>query len=158
MIAAIAHTQLLTGTDLIDTACQKYEEAAARFGQLKANWHTLPAQEAVTLILETQAILRETRRILDQATSQVPVMNGPEWQGATGSSETGSRVIGCLQQAFDLSNRINDLLERSQELIQTCLAHEEARERYQTGKALLIVAAAAVTVIIGAVVALLFLF
>ena len=159
MTAAVAQSRVLTGTNLINTACQKYEEAVEKFRKLKANLPTLPTQESVTLILETQDMLREALRILDQATGQMPVMNSPEWEQATGGKETGSLVVECLQRAYDLRNRVDEVLESSQNLIQTCLAHQEARERYQTGKALVIVATAAViTIIGGAIVAFLLLF
>jgi hypothetical protein len=73
-------------------------------------------------------------------------MNSPEWGEATGQT-TRNEVVECLQDAHDLGNRVDDLLAGCDHLIQTCMAHQEAYERYQTGKALCIVVVGAILTI-----------
>ena len=92
----------------------------------------LPTQEAVALISEIQANLRETRQLLDRGASHIPDMSGPELE-----------IDECRRNAGDLGARVDDLLAASDDLIQTCLAHQEAYERYQTAKAFAIVLAGA---------------
>jgi hypothetical protein len=146
MTLAIAQPPAVTGTSLINAACRKYQEAVDKFKRVEAEWQTLPTQKAITLVLETQGILRETRQLLDQGTSQMAGMHSPEWGEAAGQN-TRDEVAECLQNAYDLGNRVDDLLAGSDHLIQTCLAHQEACERYQTGKALCIVVAGAILTI-----------
>jgi hypothetical protein len=143
MTLAIAQPPVVTGASLVNTACRKYREAVDKFKRVEAEWQTLPTQEAVTLVLETQGILREARQLLDQGTSQMAGLNGPEWGEATGQN-TRDQVAECLQDAHNLGNRVDDLLAGGDRLIETCLAHQEACERYQTGKALCIVVAVAI--------------
>jgi hypothetical protein len=146
MTPAIAQPPVVTGTSIINAACRKYHEAVEKFKRVEADWQTLPTQEAVTLILEIQGILRETRQLLDQGTSQMPDMNSPEWQGAIGANPR-DQILECRQNAYELGNRVDDLLTGSDHLIQTCLAHQEAYERHQTAKALSIVLAGAILTI-----------
>ena len=146
MTLAIAQPPVVTGASLVNAACLKYQEALDKFKRVEAEWQTLPTQEAVMLVVETQGILRETRQLLDQGTSQMTGMNSPEWGEATGQT-TRDEVAECLQDTHDLGNRVDDLLAGCDRLIETCLAHQEAYERYQTGKALCIVVAGAVLTI-----------
>jgi hypothetical protein len=146
MTLAIAQPPVVTGASLVNAACRKYQEAVDKFKRVEAEWQTLPTQEAVMLVVETQGILRETRQLLEQGTSQMTGMNSPEWGEAT-SQTTRNEVVECLQDAHDLGNRVDDLLAGCDRLIQTCLAHQEAYERYQTGKALCIVLAGAILTI-----------
>jgi len=146
MTLAIAQPPGVTGASLVNAACRKYQEAVDKFKRVEAEWQTLPTQEAVMLVVETQGILRETRQLLDQGTSQMTGMNSPEWGEATGHN-TRNEVAECLQDAHDLGNRVDDLLAGCDRLIETCLAHQEAYERYQTGKALCIVLAGAILTI-----------
>ena len=146
MTLAIAQPPVVTGASLVNAACRKYQEALDKFKRVEAEWQTLPTQEAVMRVVETQGILRETRQLFDQGTSQMTGMNGPEWGEANGQN-TRDEVAECLQNAHDLGNRVDDLLAGCDRLIETCLAHQEAYERYQTGKALCIVVAGAVLTI-----------
>ncbi len=102
----------------------------------------LPTQEAVTRISEIQANLRETRQLLDRGASRIPDLIGPELEDVIGKS-TRNQIAECRQNACDLGARVDDLLAASDDLIQTCLAHQEAYERRQTAKALAIVLAGA---------------
>jgi hypothetical protein len=146
MTLAIVQPPVVTGASLVNAACRKYQEAVDKFKKVEAEWQTLPTQEAVMLVVETQGILRETRQLLDQGTSQMTGMNSPEWGEATGQT-TRNEVVECLQDAHDLGNRVDDLLAGCDHLIQTCLADQEAYERYQTAKALCIVVAGAILTI-----------
>ena|SRR5258708_5685404 len=146
MTPAIAQPPVVTGTSLINAACRKYHEAVEKFKRVEADWQRLPTQEAVTLILEIQGILRQTRQLLDQGASQLPDLNSPEWEGAT-SKNTSDQISECQQNAHDLGNRVDDLLAGSDHLIQNCLAHQEAYERRQTAKALSILLAGAILTI-----------
>jgi hypothetical protein len=146
MTLAIAQPPVVTGASLVNAACRKYQEAVDKFKRVEAEWQTLPTQEAVTLVVETQGILRETRQLLDQGTSQMTGMNSPEWGEATGQNNR-DEVAECLQDVHDLGNRVDDLLAGCDHLIQTCLAHQEAYERYQTGKALCLVLVGAILTI-----------
>jgi hypothetical protein len=146
MTLAIAQPPVVTGASLVNAACLKYQEALDKFKRIEAEWQTLPTQEAVMLVVETQGILRETRQLLAQGTSQMTGMNSLEWGEATGQT-TRDEVAECLQDTHDLGNRVDDLLAGCDRLIETCLAHQEAYERYQTGKALCIVVAGAVLTI-----------
>ncbi len=146
MTPAIAQPPVVTGTSLINAACRKYHEAVEKFKRVEAEWQTLPTQEAVTLILEIQGILRETRQLLDQGTTQMPDMNSPEWEEAIGKN-TRDQIAECQQKAYDLGNRVDDVLAGSDHLIQTCLAHQEAYERHQTAKALSLVVAGTILTI-----------
>lgn len=146
MTSAIALPPEVTGTSLINAACRKYQEAVEKFKRVEADWQTLPTQEAVTLILEIQGTLRETRYLLDQGTSQMPDMNRPEREETIGKN-TRDQIAECQQNAYDLGNRVDDLLAGSDHLIQTCLAHQETYERHQTAKMLSIVLAGAILTI-----------
>jgi hypothetical protein len=146
MTLAIAQSPVVTGASLVNAACRKYQEALDKLKRVEADWQTLPTQEAVTLVLETQGILREARQLLDQGTSQMTGMNSPEWGEAT-SQNTRDKVAECLQKAYDLGNSADRLLAVSDHLIQACLADQEAYERYQTAKALCIVVAGAILTI-----------
>jgi len=146
MTLAIAQPPGVTGGSLVNAACRKYQEAVDKFNRVEAEWQILPTQEAVMLVVETQGILREARQLLHQDTSQMTGMNSPEWGEATGQT-TRDEVAECLQDAHYLGNRVDDLLAACDRLIETCLARQEAYERYQTGKALCIVVAGAVLTI-----------
>jgi hypothetical protein len=146
MTLAIAQPPVVTGASLVNAACRKYQEALDKFKRVEAEWQTLPTQEAVMLVVETQGILRETRQLFDQGTSQMTGMNSPDWGEANGQN-TRDEVAECLQNAHDLGNRVDDLLAGCDRLIESCLAHQEAYERYQTGKALCIVLVGAILTI-----------
>ncbi len=141
MTDCIVEPELLPGKSLINTASNKYQEAAEQFRQLKANWQRLPAQQTIMLALEAKEKLRETLRVLDQA--------------MTGSEETASLIAECRQRADDLRGRVDDLLANIQELIESCLANEEARERFQTGKVVVILLTAGFIIVVGAIAAVL---
>ena len=141
MTDCIAQPELLPGKSLINTASNKYQEAAEQFRQLKANWQRLPAQQTIMLALEAKEKLRETLRVLDQA--------------MTGSEETASLIAECRQQADDLRGRVDNLLANIQELIESCLANEEARERFQTAKVVVILLTAGFIIVVGAIAAVL---
>jgi hypothetical protein len=140
MTPVIAQLPVETGASLINAACRNYREAVDKFKRVEAEWRTLSTQKAVTLLLEIQGSLRETRQLLDRGTSRMPDMSSPEWKNVIGRN-TRDQIAECQEKACDLGNRVDDLLTGSDHLIQTCLAHQEAYERYQTGKALCIVLA-----------------
>jgi hypothetical protein len=142
MPPAVVRTPFVTGTSLINAACQRYREAVKKFKRVEAGWQMLSTQDAVTLISEIQADLRETRQLLDRGASRIPDISGPEFEDASGK-RTRAQIAECRQNARDLSDRVDDLLAASDDLIQTCLAHQEAYERNQTAKALAIVLAGA---------------
>jgi hypothetical protein len=142
MPPAVAQSPVATGTSPINAGCRRYREAVEKFKRVEVAWQMLPTQEAVTLISEIQADLRETRQLLDQGASRIPDMSGPELEDATGKS-TRDQIAECPQNACDLGARVDDLLAASDDLIQTCLARQEAYERCQTAKALAIVLAGA---------------
>ncbi len=138
----VAQSPAATGPNLINAACRRYREAVEKFKQVEAGWQMLPTQEAVTLISEIQANLRETRQLLDRGASRIPDLIGPELEDVIRKS-TRNQIAECRQNACDLGARVDDLLAASDDLIQTCLAHQEAYERRQTAKALAIVLAGA---------------
>ena len=142
MSPAVAQPPVTTGTSLINAACRRYRKAVEKFKQVEAGWQMLPTQEAVTLISEIQADLRETRQLLDRGASHIPDMSGRELEDVIGKS-TRDQIAECRRNACDLGARVDDLLGASDDLIQTCLAQQEAYERHQTAKALAIVLAGA---------------
>ena len=142
MSPAVAQSPVTTGTSLINAACRRYRKAVEKFKQVEAGWQMLPTQEAVTLISEIQANLRETRQLLDRGASHIPDLTGPELEDVIGKS-TRDQIAECRQNACDLGARVDDVLAASDDLIQTCLAHQEAYERHQIAKALAIVLAGA---------------
>src|ERR1017187_9772360 len=102
MTPAIAQPPVVAGTSLINAACRKYHEAVEKFKRVEAEWQTLPTQEAVTLILEIQGILRETRKLLDQGTAQMPDMNSPEREEAIGKNTRSEEHTAELQSPMYL--------------------------------------------------------
>jgi hypothetical protein len=146
MTLAIAQPPVVTGASLVNAACRKYQEAVDKFKRVEAEWQTLPTQEAVMLVVETQGILRETRQLLDQGTSQMTGMNSPEWGEATGQTPA-MRLPSACRMLTTWVIVWTTCWPAATVLIQTCLAHQEAYERYQTGKALCIVLVGAILTI-----------
>lgn len=142
MPPAVAQLPVTTGTSLINAACRKYREAVEKFTRIEAGWQMLPTEEAVMLISEIQADLRETRHLLDRVSSHIPDMNTPELEEGRVQS-TREPIAECQQGACELGARVDDLLAASDDLIHTCLVQQEAYERHQTAKALAIVLAGA---------------
>lgn len=142
MPPAVAQLPVTTGTSLINAACRKYREAVAKFKRIEAGWQMLPTEEAVMLISEIQADLRETRQLLDRGSSDIPDMSAPELEEGPGQS-TREQIAEYRQDACELGARVDDLLAASDDLVHTCLVQQEAYERHQTAKALAIVLAGA---------------